>query len=73
MSDIKTVDISKIKFNSNVFPTAEDQVLWNNLSDEQRLAIIEREEETAFQSGAAPCESKDEILARVRLENSNDI
>jgi len=56
-----------------VFPTAEDQVLWNNLSDEQRLAIIEREEETAYKSGVAPCESKDEILARVRLENSNDI
>ena len=66
MNKIKTKDISNIQFTSTVFPTAEDQALWNSLSNEQRLAIIEREEEIAFQSGVAPHESKDEILARVR-------
>lgn len=70
MSEIKSqfVDISKINFSSTVFPTAADQTLWSSLSDKQRLAIIERDEEAAFHSGVAPPETKEEILARVRAE-----
>ncbi len=73
MTETKTIDISNIKFHSTVFPTAEDRELWNRLTDEQRLAIIERDEEEAFQSGVAPHESKEEILARVRAEKTNDL
>lgn len=68
MSDIKAVDISGIKFSSTVFPTPEDRVLWESLTPAQRLAIVERDEEAGFRSGAARNASKSELLAEIRSE-----
>lgn len=68
MSDTKTVDISGIRFSSTVFPTAEDQVLWDSLTHEQRLAILVRDEEEGFRSGVAKASSAQEILAEVLAE-----
>jgi hypothetical protein len=39
MSDIKTVDISKVNFTSTVFPTDADMKLWESLTPEQRKAV----------------------------------
>ena len=68
MSDTKTVDISGIRFSSTVFPTAEDQALWDSLTPEQRLAILVRDEEEGFRSGVAKTSSAQEILAEVLAE-----
>jgi hypothetical protein len=68
MSDTKTVDISGIRFSSTVYPTAEDQTLWDSLTPEQRMAILVRDEEEAFRSGVAEASSAQEILAEVLAE-----
>ena len=68
MSDTKAVDISGIRFSSTAFPTAEDQVLWDSLTYEQRLAILVRDEEEGFRSGVAKASSAQEILAEVLAE-----
>ena len=68
MSDTKAVDISGICFSSTVFPTAEDQALWESLTPEQRLAILERDEEEAFRSGVAETLSVKEVIAKVLAE-----
>jgi hypothetical protein len=68
MNNTKTININNIKLSSTVFPTAEDMALWQSLSEEERLAIIERDEQEAYQSGIAPHVSKDELIARVRTE-----
>lgn len=68
MSDTKAVDISGIKFTSTAFPTPEDRALWESLTPAQRLAIVERDEEGGFRSGAARNISMREILAEVRTE-----
>ena len=68
MSDTKTVDISGIRFSSTLFPTAEDQALWESVTPEQRLAILVRDEEEGFRSGIAKACSAQEILAEVLAE-----
>jgi len=68
MSDTKIVDISGIRFSSTVFPTAEDQALWGSLTPEQRLAVLERDEEEAFRSEVAETLSVQEVIAKVLAE-----
>jgi len=69
MSDAK--GIAGIAFSSTVFPTSEDKALWDSLTPVERLAVLERDEEAGFQSGAASHASKHEILAEVRAEAAN--
>ncbi len=66
MSDPKTTDAPDIQFSSTVFPTEEDMALWESLSTDEQRAIVARDEEAGFRSGAAPEESLSERLARVR-------
>lgn len=66
MSQAKVVDISHISFTSTVFPTDEDMRLWRSLSPAERAAVIARDEEAGFRSGAAEAESLDDRLKRVR-------
>lgn len=68
MSQKKNIDVSHVRFNSTVFPTDEDMKLWNSLSPEEQRAVIERDEEAAFQSGIAKKETLEERLARVRAK-----
>jgi hypothetical protein len=68
MSDAKAIDISRVKFSSTVFPTPEDRALWDSLTPAEQLAIIERDEDAGFRSGAARNASMREILAEVRAE-----
>ena len=49
-----------------MFPTAEDMALWQSLSAAEQRAVIERDEEAGFRSGAAEPETQDNRLARVR-------
>ncbi len=62
----KTVDISKIKFSSTIFPTPEDMKLWESLTDEQRKAIEIRDEEEGFKSGVAERKSMSELIAEAK-------
>lgn len=55
-----------MKFQSTVFPTAEDIKLWESLSPEQQRAIITRELDEAGKSGVAEDASMDDLMARVR-------
>ena len=61
-------DISDLKFSSTVFPTAEDIALWESLSDDERLAIIERDEQAAVDGGIAEKTTLRQLLAEVRAE-----
>lgn len=62
MSEIKTVDISGIKFTSTVFPTPEDMKLWESLTPEQRKAVELRDVKEGQASGLAePCTMADVI------------
>ncbi len=65
MSD--AVDISRIKFASSVFPTPEDRALWESLTPAERLAIVERDEEAGFRSGAALCAAQSS--RRITIKN----
>ncbi len=68
MSEMKTVDISGIKFTSTVFPTPEDMALWESLTDEQRKAVEVRDEEEGFNSGIAEHRSMDQLIAEAKAE-----
>lgn len=68
MSKIETVDISKIKFSSTVFPTPEDMAVWESLTPEQRKAVEMREIQEGKASGLAePCTMAD-IIAEAKAE-----
>ena len=73
MTDTKSIDVSHINFTSTAFPTEEDMKLWNNLTPEQREAVVIEAEEKGFQSGIAPDESAEERLARVRAEAAHGL
>lgn len=68
MNDSKSNTASTVAFSSKVFPTADDMKLWDSLSDAEKHAIVERDEEAGFQSGIAKPESLEDRLARVRAE-----
>jgi hypothetical protein len=68
MSDAKAIDISAVEFSSAVFPSPEDRALWESLTPAQRLALIERDEDAGFRSGAARHALMREVLAEVRAE-----
>ena len=58
-------DISKITFTSKAFPTADDMALWDSLSPDEKLAVIERDEEAGFQSGVVELETLEQRFQRV--------
>ena len=62
------MDVSHIRFESAVFPTAADLALWESLSEAERLAWLRKREEAAYRSGVADKASKDEIMAEVLAE-----
>jgi len=66
MSEITDIDISGVKLTSKAFPTARDMELWQNLTPVEQRAVIVRDENEGFRSGAAPAESVEDRLARVR-------
>lgn len=68
MSEMKTVDISKVKFNSAVFPTLEDMKLWESLTYEQRKAVEIRDEEEGFGSGAAEPRSMNQLIDEAKAD-----
>ena len=70
MSEIKTVDVSRISFSSAVFLTDEDMALWHSLSPEEQRAVILRDIEKGLKGPPAQLASKDEIMAEVRYELS---
>ena len=68
MTEIKTVDISGIKFTSTVFPAQEDMELWESLTYEQRKAVEIRDVKEGYASGLAePC-TMAEIIAEAKAE-----
>ena len=73
MSDTKAMAMEDIKLSSTVFPTGEDIALWQSLSDDQRRAIIERDEQAALDSGIADKASLHEILTETRAENERGL
>lgn len=68
MGEIKTIDISHIRFASTVFPTDEDMRLWNSLSADEQRAVVRRDLDEAEASGVAEPETAEEIIRRVRAE-----
>lgn len=66
MAEIKTIEISHIRFSSTVFPTAEDMKLWDSLSAEEQRAVVQRDLDEGEASGIAETESVEEIMLRVR-------
>jgi hypothetical protein len=66
MSDTKTIDVSHVAFASTAFPTPEDKALWESLTPAERLAVVQRDEESGFKSGVAGSASLHEILAECR-------
>ena len=72
MSDIKTVDISGIKFSSTAFPSQEDMELWESLTYEQRKAVELRDVKEGQTSGLAePCTMAD-IIAEAKAEMKDE-
>jgi hypothetical protein len=68
MNDAKTIDISEINFTSTVFPTDADKMLWESLNPEQKLAVLRRDEQAAFESGVADHISMPDLLAEARRD-----
>lgn len=52
------IDVTKLKFSSHVFPTAEDAELWNSLTPEQQREYVQHDLRQAQNSGIA---SQDEV------------
>ena len=69
MVEMKTIDVSHIRFTSTVFPTDEDMKLWDSLSAEEQRAVVRRDLDEAEASGIAEAESAEEIMQRVRAES----
>ncbi|MEL6370211.1 MAG: hypothetical protein AAFY84_16130 [Pseudomonadota bacterium] len=51
---------------SKAFPTDAEVAEWNALSDAEKMAIVEADEEAGFQSGFAPHETAAERIAKAR-------
>lgn len=66
MTGTKTLDVSRIRFTSTVFPSDADMSLWDSLSVEEQRAVVERDLDDAEASGIAPAESGDRVIERVR-------
>lgn len=62
----KKLDVSHIRFTSTVFPTAEDIKLWDSLSDAEQWAVTLGRLNSREANTAAPFESMEEIISRVR-------
>lgn len=65
---MKTKEIENLRFSSITQPTAEDIALWESLSDEERAAVIQRDEQAAFESGIAEKATLREIVDETRNE-----
>ncbi len=68
MGEQKTTDISRIRFSSTVYPSAEDIKLWESLSPEAQAALIKRDLDEAERSGKAQSATMEELIARVRAK-----
>ncbi len=63
-----SVDVSKVRFSSTAFPTAEDLKLWHSLSDEEKRAVILRDVREGLDGAVARKFGKDELVAQVLAE-----
>ena len=68
MADVKSMDVSQIRFTSTVFPTEEDMTLWNSLTPEEQRAVIRRDLDEAEASGIAKPETTEAVIRRMRAE-----
>lgn len=66
MADVKSIDVSQIRFNSTVFPTEEDMTLWNGLTPEEQRAVIRRDLDEAEAGGIAKPEAAEAVIQRMR-------
>ncbi len=73
MSEIKTIDISHIRFTSTAQPTEEDVKLWDSLSSDEQRAVLYRELEKSRASGLAPKQTMAEMIAEFRTEMVNEL
>lgn len=73
MSDLDTIDVSHINFDSTVFPTDDDMKLWHSLSPAEQRAVIARKVEEGLQSPPAQKASKAEIMGEVLAEMKHDL
>ena len=65
MDTADTIDISRVKFSSTVFPTDEDMKLWHSLSADEQRAVIMRDVKQGLGDQPASKADKDEIMAEV--------
>ena len=66
MRNTEAIDISHVKFTSAAEPTAEDMKLWDTLSNDEKIAVIDRDLAEAEASGIAEPETMAERIERVR-------
>jgi hypothetical protein len=69
----KQIDISRIRFSSTVFPSADDIALWDSLSAGEQRAVIARELAEAEAGGLAPKQTMAEIIAEARTELGHEL
>lgn len=70
MSDTKEITAPELNLTSKAFPTEGDMATWKMLTPSQQRAWLIAEEDKGFKSGAAPHETLEERLSRVRAEIS---
>lgn len=73
MSHTDTIDVSRIKFTSTVYPTDEDMALWESLSPAEQHAVIMRDVATGLKGSPASKASKAEIMGEVLDELKHGI
>lgn len=66
MRSTEAIDISHIRFTSAAEPTVEDMKLWDTLSYDEKIAVIDRDLAEAEASGVAEPETMAERIERVR-------
>ena len=64
MSEVKETILMSAR--QKAFPTEAEIAEWNRLSDAEKLAIVEANEEAAFQSGTDPKMTAAEHIAKAR-------
>lgn len=73
MSKTATIDISHIRFTSMAQPTDEDIAVWDSLTGEEKLTVLDRVIEEARASGFAPKQTMAEMTAEFRTEMANEL
>lgn len=67
MTDTKVNDSAEVSLTSTVFPSAADKALWQSLTEAQRQAIIEKQEQDAFASGPSDQSDLQTLLNEVNI------